>query len=461
MKQLYTIILFSLLLTACSGTRGLSRPDITVPEDYAAGVDSDSACIADLGWMEFYSDSTLCGYIRLTLSNNKDLQAAAARIEEMRQIYGIEKVNVLPDLSFNIYANNETNNYSGTGTTRDPEIGLKASVAWEINLWGSFDWARKRARSNYQATVEDFRALQLSLIAMTADTYYRMVALENELRIVDQTVESRKESLRMAKIRFEGGLTSETVYQQAMYEYSSAAAKQPDLRRRLHTTRNALTVLMGLNPQDSLTSGIKRLAPIESSSLPVGVPSTLLQRRPDVRSAELKLAAAMANVGYNYADCFPTLKFGFTPGFENDELSRFLKSPFTYIVGSISGPIFNFGKNRRKYKASIAAYDQSRYQYEKAVIQAFTEVNTAIGAYKEAHQSYILKNELRIAAAKYIHLAQLQYRAGSLNYIDVLDAQRRYFDAQIDVNNAIRDEYIAMIGLYKALGGGWEIPPVH
>lgn len=454
----YLLILSLIISVGCSGVKNLSHADITIPEKYSTDASEDSVCIADLDWFEFYSDSILCGFIKQTLENNKDLQTAASKIEELRQLYGIEKLNYLPIVSGNVYANDETNDYSGAGITHDREMGLKFAISWEINLWGAENWAKKKAGSTFKASVEDYRALQLSLIGMVAETYYRMVALENEFLIVNQTVASRKESLRMAKIRYEGGLTSETVYQQAMVEYSSAASRLPDLRKRLSTTRNAMTILMGQNPQDSLAIGIYELTPVSDSKLPVGLPSGLLQRRPDVKAAEMRLASSMANVGYSYADRFPSLHFGFTPGFENNELKKFLQSPFTFLVGSISGTVFDFGKKKRKYKAAIAVYEQNLHQYEKAVIQAFTEVNTAIDAYKEAHESCILKNELCSAAAKYIELAQLQYRGGTLNYIDVLDAQRRYFEAQIDLNNAIRDEYIAMIDLYKVLGGGWSLP---
>lgn len=164
----------------------------------------------------------------------------------------------------------------------------------------------------------------------------------------------------------------------------------------------------------------------------------------------------MADVGLNYANRFPSLRIGFTPGFENDQLADFFKSPFTYTIGSITGPIFDFGRRKRKYKAAIAVYDQARFDYEKAVIQAFTEVNTAIATYKHIQETRKLKVDLRDATVKYVQLAHLQYRGGTLNYIDVLDAQRRYFDAQIGVSNALRDEYLALINLYKVLGGGWS-----
>lgn len=456
MRKQIAILISALTLTACSGVKDLTAPETDIPETFSIYMANDTTCLADLEWWEFYSDPTLCELIRKTLEYNRDLQTAAMKIEELRLLYGADKAALLPSLSFNAYANNETNDYSGTGTTSDTEIGLKVTVGWEANLAGALSWAKNRAASNYKASVEDYRAMQMSLIALTAQGYYQMAALENEIQIVDRTVETRMESLRMAKIRFEGGLTSETVYQQAIVEYASAASKLPDLKKRLNATRNALTLLMGETPKDSFDIEISPLAPIDVSKLPVGIPSGLVERRPDIRASQLRLEAAKANVGYNYAERFPTFKIAFTPGLENDELHKFLESPFTYILGSVTGPIFDFGKNKKKYEAARAVYEQQRLQYEKTVIQAFTEVNTALSDYVQAHESAILKNDLSLAAAKYIQLAQLQYRAGTLNYIEVLDAQRRYFEAQVEMNNAVRDEYLALIALYKALGGGWN-----
>ncbi|MDE6555893.1 MAG: TolC family protein [Duncaniella sp.] len=446
-----------LLTAGCSGVRNLTKPDAAMPESFALGLESDSACLADMAWWKFYSDSTLSRFIARALDNNRDLLTAASRVEQMREMFGVDKAALFPMVNGTAYANDETNDYSGSGITHDREIGLKLNISWEMNLLGSLVWARKRGKSNFVASAEDYKAMRVSLIARTAEAYYRLVALENELSIIRRTVASRKESLRMAKIRFEGGLTSETVYQQAMVEYSSAASLVPNLERQINTARNALTLLMGEFPQDSLSIGAKHLSPIRIEKLPVGVPSGLLQRRPDIKAAQQRLASALANVGVTYADRFPSLQLGFTPGFENNELTKFLQSPFTFIVGTVAGPVFDFGKRKHRYKAAIAEYEQSRLQYEKTVIQAFTEVNSAISTYMEAQRSSVLKVNLCEAAAKYNHLARLQYNAGTLNYIDVLDAQRRFFDAQIDESNAIRDEYLALINLYKVLGGGWQL----
>lgn len=453
----HCVVLVCLICSACSGVRHLTKPQGNVPDKFTHNLDNDSACMAELDWWKFYSDSTLCGFISHTLEHNRDLLSAASRIQQAKELYGVDKANLFPQINGSVYANDETNDYSGTGIKHDREMGVKFPITWEMNLLGSAIWASKRGKAGFLASIEDYRAMQVLLIAETAKAYYRLVALENELSIIRRTVETRKESLRMAKIRFEGGLTSETVYQQAMVEYATAASLVPNLRQKITTARNALTLLMGELPNDTLTSGVNSLDPIQLEKLPVGVPSQLLERRPDIRGAQQRLSAAKSNVGYTYAERFPSLQLGFTPGFENNELAKFLQSPFTFIVGSVAGAVFDFGRRKHKYKAAIAEYDQARFKYEKTVIQAFTEVNTAIKAYKAARRSSKLKIELCQAALKYNKLAELQYRGGSLNYIDVLDAQRKYFDAQIDESNAIIDEYIALIDLYKVLGGGWNL----
>ena len=450
-------VVAAFLSSACSGVKNLAKPQLNLPETFTSFSAADSASMADLSWWEFYADSTLCRILRKVVDNNRDLLASEARVEELRNQYDVRKANMLPQIGGNIYANHETNNYNGSGTTRDPEFGLKIPISWEINLWGSLSWSKKEGRALWIAAEEDYRATQVSLIAQAAETYFRLVALANELAIVRRTAESRQESMRMAKIRFEGGLTSETVYRQAMVEYSTAASLVPALEQKLVAERNTLTLLMGDYPHAIDVDSRYSVGLSAPEKFPVGVPSDLLKRRPDVRASEQRLQAAMANAGYTYADRFPTFSLGFTPGHENDGLKNFFKSPFTFVVGSVTGTIFDFGRKKRKYEAAVAAYEQARYKYEKTVIQAFTEVDTAIEAYRNVQESSRRMMDLRDAAAKYIQLAYLQYNGGTLNYIDVLDAERKYFDAQINLSNAIRDEYIALVTLYKVLGGGWQL----
>lgn len=297
--------------------------------------------------------------------------------------------------------------------------------------------------------------MRITLIAEAASAYFSLVALDNELAIVRRTLINREEGVQKARLRFEGGLTSELVYQQAQVEYTTTATLIPNLESRIRSTQNALSLLMGEFPGGQIARGNFSLPMLSADSIPVGLPSTLLQRRPDIRSAEAELRAAMADVGVAWANRFPSLSFNLQGGLENDALSKFFASPFSFIGGSIAGPVLDFGRRKAKYRQALARYDQSRLAYEQSVLNAFRETDNAAIAFRKLRQATVLKTESRNAARKYVDLATLQYRAGTINYIDVLDAQRRFFDAQIALSNALRDENLALVNLYKALGGGW------
>lgn len=444
------------LMASCSGTRNLAAPDLEIPQQTVAGMDVDSLSAADTEWWKFYSDSTLCYIIRETLEHNSDFLAAASRVEELRQLYGIDKLNYMPDINGTVGATRETNHYDGHKFSVDSEVSFKASLSWEIDLWGGLSAARRASGARYMASVYDRRAMQMTLISEAATAYFNLVALDNELNIVKRTLATRIEALEKAKLRFEGGLTSEIVYQQAKVEYATTASLVPGLEQKIELARNAITLLMGRFPGEltfTLPTVIDESLP---RHIPVGLPSRLLERRPDVRATEQRLKAAMADCGVAYSNRFPRLRIGLTGGWENDQVAHLFESPFSYMLGNIAGTIFDFGKKRRKYKASIAAYEIASQAYSKAVMAAFTEVSNAAISYRAALTAAERRRELRDAAMKYVTLANKQYFGGTINYIDVLDAHRRYFDAQIGYSNAVRDEYLAMAALYKALGGGWD-----
>lgn len=458
MKTLRIVIFIGLLplLAACSGVRNCRAPQLMLPEDLA-GNSVDTLSVADTEWWKFYADSTLAMIIRETLEHNRDFLAAAARIEELRELYGISKADFLPAVTANSYADRETNHYSDEKFKGDSEFGLKATLSWEADLWGGLSWRKQRAGAQYRASIEEWRAMQVSLIAEVATAYFNLLALDNELAIVRRTLYTREENLKKAKLRFEGGLTPETVYQQAKVEYASTASLIPDLERRIKAQCNAIALLMGHYPGEIISRSTLSLDEPLTRRMPVGLPSALLQRRPDLRKAEASLRASLAAVGVAYADRFPRLRIGLTGGVENDELSGFFNSPFSYVIGSLTGTIFDFGRNKRRHKAAMAAYEQSRLNYEQKVLTAFHEVDDAVNAYKLVSQSSSRRRELCDAAHQYAQLAYKQYNMGVINYIDVLDAQRRYFEAQVGLTNAVRNEYLSLVNLYKVLGGGWQL----
>ena len=459
MKRVAIFVILVVLtagFSSCSAVRHCQAPEVEMPGQIAPGY-TDSLTIADLNWWQFYGDSTLRRVIELTLENNKDMLAAAARVEQMRQLYRISKAGRLPNFTANVLADNETNDYADESSVRDPEFGAKLSVSWELDLWGNLRWAKRKGGAEYLSSVEDWRAMRMTLVAEVATAYFQLMALDNELSIVRRTLRTRSEGVQQAQLRFEGGLTSETVYQQAKVEYASTATLIPDLESRIEIMENSIALLMGKSPDWEVLRGQMNIEAEFPDSLPVGLPSGLLQRRPDVRASEQQLRSAMASAGMAYADRFPRLTFNLVGGWENDELQGFFRSPFSYVAGAIAAPVFGFGRKQAKYRATLAAYDVARLGYEKKVLEVFKEANDAVVTYRNVRKTAALKVALRDAARKYVELANLQYRSGSINYIDVLDAQRRYFDAQIGLSNAVRDEHLALVQLYKALGGGWEL----
>lgn len=460
MKRLaYTLFvgLWAMASVSCSALRECRAPELNLPETLVAG-EVDSTTIADIGWWEFYGDAALCDIIRRTLDNNKDMLAAAARVEQMRQLYRIDKASRLPEISARVYGNRETNDYYDKGFDNDPELGAKVSASWELDLWGNLRWAKRQGGAEYLASVEEWRAMRMTLVAEVATAYFRLMALDNELAIVRQTLGTRRQDVRLAKLRFEGGLTAETVYQQAQVEYASTAALIPELERQIKIMENSISLLMSGYPGEKIRRSGLSLNITMPEQLPVGIPSGLLQRRPDVQVSEQQLRAALAGVGVAYADRFPRLTFTLTGGVENGVVSHIFESPFTYVLGSVAAPVFGFGRKQAKYRAALAAYDQARLKYEKKVLEVFKETDDAVVTYRSVRQSAERKENLRDAARKYVELANIQYQGGNINYIDVLDAQRRYFDAQIGLNNAVRDEHLALVQLYKTLGGGWTVP---
>lgn len=441
--------------TGCSAVKKLAQPDISLPS-VENEFTLDSLTIADLGWWEFYGDDNLKDILHKVLEENKRLQMAVQRVEQAQYLYDVEKAKLFPELSFTLPWNHETNHYYKELDLIDPEIGIKASISWEADLFGALRWNKKKSLAQYKASLEDERAMRMVLVAETASAYFRLVALDNELAIVRSSMATREEGVRLAKLRFNGGLTSETVYQQAQVQYATAAALIPNLEYNIKVTENQLLLLMGELPNQP----VKRSSSLKDNTLPeripLGIPSTLLERRPDIKSYEEKLRAAVANVGYTYAKRFPFLQIQLTGGLEDNDFKNIFKSPFTYIAENFVAPLLDFGKRKKTYKAAVAAYNETKLGYENKVLEAFNEVDNALSRYNSARKAVIKDTELLEAAEKYQDLTWKQYQGGTINYIDVLDAQRRFLEAQIARMNAMRDEHLALIQLYKALGGGWK-----
>lgn len=454
MKKYLLIIMSALLLSSCKIGKKYTKPEFDMPNVFVAYT-QDSSCFADMKWWDIYADTNLRNLIDYTLENNKDMKIAVAKVKEMAARKKINNADFFPQINANVYGQDEKLNYRGNySTPHDIEYGLKANISWELDLWGNLRWANDAAIAEYVSTIEGQKALMMSLVAEVAEIYFELIALDNELLIVKQTLSAREESVRLAKIRFEGGLTSETSYQQAKLEYAKKATLVPDLEKKIAIKENEILALSGCFPRRVVrTETLTNL--VLPDTIPAGLPSQLLERRPDVRKAEQKLIAANAKVGVSYTNMFPKIALTSNLGFETDKFATLLSSPMFFISSNLLSPVFSFGKNKAKYKAQLAVYEQECYNYEKVVLSAFYDVMNALVEFDKMKEIYETRLLLEQSAKVTMDLAQLQYINGVIGYLDVLDAQRNYFDAQISLSNAYRDKQITMVKLYKALGGGY------
>lgn len=454
MKKYLLIILSVLFLSSCKIGKEYTKLELDMPNEFVTYT-HDSICFADMKWWDIYADTNLRNLITYTLENNKDMKVAVAKVKELAARKKISRSDFFPQLGANVYGQDEKLNYQGDfSKPHDVEYGVKANISWELDLWGNLRWANEASIAEYLSSVEGQRALMMSLVAEVAEIYFELIALDNELLIVKQTLMAREEGVRLAKIRFEGGLTSETSYQQAKLEYAKKATLVPDLEKKIAMKENEILALSGSFPRRVMRTETQNNL-VLPDTIPVGLPSQLLERRPDVRKAEQKLIAANARVGVSYTNMFPKIALTSNLGFETDKFATLLSSPMFFISSNLLSPVFSFGKNKAKYKAQLAVYEQECYNYEKVVLSAFYDVMNALVEFDKMKEIYETRLLLEQSAKVTMDLAQLQYINGVIGYLDVLDAQRNYFDAQISLSNAYRDKQITMVKLYKALGGGY------
>lgn len=450
----YILIAFLILLFSCKIGQKYQQPEMDVPRNFESrGMVEGNA--ADIGWSTLYSDTVLQGMIDKALVHNKDMLVAAARIKEMAANKRISFANMFPEIGGEAAAQREYLNYGGDNKSFDPELRANVNIGWELDIWGKLRWANEAGIAAYLQTVEAQRAMHLTIVAQVAQAYFELKALDRELEIVRQTLSARQEGVRFAKLRYEGGLTSEIPYRQSLVELARTETLIPNLENEIKLKENDLFVLVGEFPSGTIVRNGDDINHQQiPQSLPVDLPSSLLKRRPDMIQAEQKLIEANAQVGIAYTEMFPTLRLTGRLGLENEELTDFLKSPTWFISGVLTGPIFNMGKNKAKHNAAKAAYEQEVYTYEKSVLEAFKEVNNAIITFNKMKEVYRSQEALYNSAKSYHELAKLQYVNGIIRYIDVLDAQRQLFDAEIALNTAILNELKSVVTLYKVLGGG-------
>ncbi len=439
---------------SCKIGKSYQRPIMTdMPDTFeTAGLQEGS--IADIGWSTLYTDTILQQLIGQALEYNKDVLIATARIKEMIANKRITFASMLPEVGIDALAQREYLNYGGDDKKFSPEIHTDLTFGWELDIWGKLRWANEAGVAEYMQSVESQKALRLTIVSQVAQNYFELKALDRELVIVKQTLDARKEGVRFAKLRYEGGLTSEITYRQSMVELARTETLIPSIENEIKLKENDLSTLLGRFPGEIIRSNTDISEIPTPPNLPVDLPSALLQRRPDIAEAEQRLIASNAEVGVALTSMFPSLKLTGKLGAENSELTDFLKSPTWFVSSALTGPLFNFGKNKATHNAAKAAYEQEIYSYEKTVQNVFKEVNNAINTFQKAKEVRASREKLYESVQSYQNLSRLQYVNGIISYMDVLDAQRQLFDAELSLNDAILSELNSVVMLYKVLGGG-------
>ena len=454
----------SLLLASCALGPNYARPPVETPGGWRDGAAADNA-IANLPWWDVFRDPILQELIRTALEGNKDLKIAVERIAEARARYGFTKADLYPRVDLTGEGGALRTSERGLSPPppgADPKTDfyrLSADLSWEIDFFGRVRRATEAQYALLLATEEARRTVVIVLVSDVARSYFELRDADRRLEIARTTLESRGEYVTLAKVRFEGGVTSEIDYRQALAEYHRVEGTVFALERLAAEKEHELSVLLGRNPA-ALPRGEAidvQAAPVE---VPAGLPAELLERRPDLREAEQILVAANARIGEAKALLFPRIALTSSFGYESTELDRWLTAPAQSwsVVGSLLQPIFNAGQNRRRVDVSESQMRQALYGYERAIQGALREVEDALVAYRKTGLQRT-SQATRVAAERdVLRLAELRYRGGVAGYLEVLDAQRSLFSAELEEVETIRENLAALVRLYKALGGGWIHP---
>jgi len=446
------------------------RPETPQAETWRVA-SSTSESMANLSWWELLKDETLQQLIRTALMENLDLQIASASIDEYQAQLTIAKFDLIPSFSYTgtAYGFRNTNTsvlpvgggaVPGTAGKNGLSLNyenINAGLKWELDLWGRIRRSIEAARAQLLSKVENQRVVILSLVSGVAESYFDLRALDYQADITRRTLKAWDESVRISKLRYEQGDVPKLDLDRFMAERAGAAAQLADLERQVVQRENQLSVLLGHRPS-AVPRGRALVEQPLPPNVPPGLPSELLQRRPDIMKAEQDLMAASATIGVAQAARFPQLALTGEMGASSLTVDSNSTKPFAVFKGAatLTGPIFNASALGYQVKAAEAQGNQAIAQYQKTILQAFQEVEDAlIGVQKTKEQREALEQQVA-ALQSALRLADLRYQGGRASYLDVLTAQRALFDAELALARTRRNQLISVVQLYKALGGGWQ-----
>ena len=456
-------ILFAAVSSSCTVGPNYNKPLVvehTVYRGAAAELSAkpDVASFGDQKWWDVFQDEALQTLIRAALEQNYDVRIAATRILEARALLGIAQADQLPEVtaSASVFSQRSPAAAGRPAVDTSPvQLGLSAS--WELDFWGRFRRATESARANLLSDEWAQRQVISSLVSDVASAYFQLREQDLELEISRQTLASRRDSLRLTQVLADGGATSLLDVRQAEQLVFGASASIPDLESRIEQQENFISILVGRNPE-----GVMRGRPLidqqQPPEVPAGLPSSLLERRPDILQAEQQLVAANAQIGVAKADFFPRISLTAIGGYQSSALARLFTGPaglWTFGASALQ-PVFEGGRIRNNVAFAEARTQEATLVYQRTVQQAFRDVSDALVSYRKSREVRIEQQKLTTAAEDATRLSNMRYRGGAASYLEVLDSETRFFDAQLNLAQAQLRELQSLVQIYRSLGGGWQ-----
>jgi len=455
--KLAALLLVVLLTAGCAVGPNYKRPSVDVPGTYR-GATPPAESLADQKWWEVFQDQQLQGLIRTALQQNYDVRIAATRILQAQAQVGITRAGQLPTIGGGAqvlddrYAQTKPYPQYDTSST---QVGL--SLGWDLDFWGKYRRATEAARANLLATQWARQAVISTLVSDVATAYFQLRALDLQLEISRRTLASRQDSLQLTQKLANGGATSMLDVRQAEQLVFTAAETIPDLERRIEQQENFLSTLLGNNP-GPIARGMKLTEQPHAPDVPAGLPSSLLERRPDIRAAEAQLIAANAQIGVAKAAYFPDISLTATAGFQSSALTNLFTGPARMwnFEGSLAQPIFAGGKIRSGVKFSEARQQEALLTYRQTIQQAFRGVSDALVEYRKDREFRQQQQQLVLSAQDAAQLSEVRYRGGAASYLEVLTNETNYFAAEQGLAQAQLNELVGLVRVYRSLGGGWQ-----
>ena len=466
MKMQPTLLFLAItlgFLCGCTVGPNYKRPAVDVPPDYrglapdqVAKVDARS--LADQKWWEVFQDEQLKELVKTALKQNYDVRIAATRILQAQAQLGITRADQFPTVAAGVAAVNLRNpqtKFLGAYDTSASQVS--GSLAWDLDFWGRYRRATEAARADLLASEWAQREVITVLIANLASAYFQLRALDLQLEISQRTLSSRQDSLRLTRVLADGGSTSMLDVRQAEQLVFTAASEVPSLEQQIEQEENFISTLIGNNPAP-VARGRKLTEQEHPLAVPSGLPSALLERRPDIRQAEQQLIAANAQIGVARSAYFPQISLTALAGYQSSALTSLFSGPagLWSFGGTLTQPIFTGGKLRSNVRLSEARQQEFLLTYEQTIQGAFREVSDALVAYRRT-QEFRQQQELLVASAEDAsRLSHMRYSGGVASYLEVLTNETNYFSAELNLVQAQLNERLTLVQLYRSLGGGWE-----